>query len=141
MHISGAAAIILLVSSAAARGVVYDCKNTPQICLNTCWSIKCKKNAQTLHGGGQKDRKESKKYGDRNRNRWGYGSKPCINGWGWTTPDKKKATSPDEYPYASSKEGGQPNFPNIVSLRCVPTQEQKSKFILQVFAYDATRFQ
>lgn len=36
MHVSFAAAIILLVGSAAAKGVVYDCEKTPQICLNTC---------------------------------------------------------------------------------------------------------
>ncbi|GAB0133880.1 hypothetical protein EsDP_00002274 [Epichloe bromicola] len=125
MHISGAAAIILLVSSAAARTVKYDCEKTPQICLNTCWAIKCKRNAETLHGGGQKNAMESSKYNSANRNRWGYSAKPCDNGWGWTTPDKKKASSPDEYPYASSKEGGQPNFPKVVALRCVPLNEQK----------------
>ncbi|PHH67133.1 hypothetical protein CDD81_2902 [Ophiocordyceps australis] len=127
MFISLAAATFFLVGSAAAKGVVYDCEKTPQICLNTCWAIKCQKNSETLHGGGQKDKSASSKYGDANRRKWGYGSKPCDRQWKWTTPDNKAATSPDEYPYASSKEGGESNFQRVVALRCVPTTEQSSQ--------------
>ncbi|KID95392.1 hypothetical protein MAJ_08619, partial [Metarhizium majus ARSEF 297] len=120
MHVSFAAAVILLVGSAAAKGVVYDCEKTPQICLNTCWAIKCQQNSATLHGGGQ-TKANAKKYGDDNRKKWGYDKDPCKKkGWAW-----KGGNSPDEYPYASSKEGGQSDFANKVALRCVPGKEQQ----------------
>ncbi|EFY86447.1 hypothetical protein MAC_07525 [Metarhizium acridum CQMa 102] len=120
MHVSFAAVVILLVGSAAAKGVVYDCEKTPQICLNTCWAIKCQKNSETLHGGGQ-TKDNAKKYGDDNRKKWGYDKDPCKKkGWAW-----KGGNSPDEYPYASSKEGGQSDFAKKVALRCVPGKEQQ----------------
>ncbi|KAK2591573.1 hypothetical protein QQS21_010743 [Conoideocrella luteorostrata] len=118
-------AVALLVSSAAAKEVKYDCKETPEICLNTCWAIKCQRNTPNLHGGGQKNAAASKKYGLDNRNKWGYSKKPCAIGKGKF--GRKGATSPDEYPYASSKEGGLGTFSKKVALRCVPKLEQSKQ--------------
>ncbi|KAI1082929.1 hypothetical protein F5B20DRAFT_578006 [Whalleya microplaca] len=39
----------------------------------------------------------------------------------------KKANSPDEYPYASSDQGGLHSTKGTVQLRCVPTDEQKGQ--------------
>ncbi|KAK8080169.1 hypothetical protein PG997_007987 [Apiospora hydei] len=129
MHTTTVALLVLAASAATAKGIVYDCSKTPQICLNTCWAVKCAGLPAGLHGGGNKDAKASKKKGTENRNAWGYGSKPCDESKHnkyWKNGNVKN-TSPDEYPYASSKEGGLKGAGKPVQLRCVPTAEQKSQ--------------
>lgn len=127
---------ILFVTSfvaafAAGKDITYDCEQTPEICLNTCWAIKCMKFPAVLDGGNQKDAAASAKYGDTNRRAWGYGSKPCEkHDWAWTTPSGQAATSPDEYPYASSASGGLQTSYGYVQLRCVPSTEQSSEYLL-----------
>ncbi|KAK7927530.1 deoxyribonuclease nucA/NucB domain-containing protein [Apiospora marii] len=120
--------LAMAASAVTARGIVYDCETTPQICLNTCWAIKCAGLPASLHGGGNKDRRASKKKGEENRNAWGYGRKPCNenHSWYWKNGNKINS-SPDEYPYASAKEGGLKGTGKSVQLRCVPTSEQKSQ--------------
>lgn len=60
-----------------------------------------------------------------NRKAWGYDQGPCGSfGWAWTTPDGLTADSPDEYPLASSYQGGWVYNGKVVSLRCVPLAEQ-----------------
>ncbi|KAK8128022.1 hypothetical protein PG984_009130 [Apiospora sp. TS-2023a] len=129
MHTFNVALLAMAASAVTARGIVYDCKKTPQICLNTCWAINCAGLPAGLHGGGNKDAKASKKKGDANRNAWGYGSKPCdpTKGSRYWKNGNVRNTSPDEYPYASAKEGGLKGAGKPVQLRCVPTSEQKSQ--------------
>ncbi|KAK7982162.1 hypothetical protein PG988_004400 [Apiospora saccharicola] len=109
MHAFTVALLAMGASAVTARGIVYDCSKTPQICLNTCWAINCAGLPADLHGGGNKDAKASKKKGDANRNAWGYGSKPCD------------PTKGSKY-WKNGNGAGKP-----VQLRCVPTSEQKEQ--------------
>lgn len=130
MHTTTVALIALAASAVTAKGIKYDCEATPQICLNTCWAVKCAGLPAGLHGGGSKNARDSKKRGTANRNAWGYGSKPCSasskHAKYWKN-GKIKNTSPDEYPYASSREGGLRGAGKPVQLRCVPTSEQRKQ--------------
>ncbi|KAK8090541.1 hypothetical protein PG994_000046 [Apiospora phragmitis] len=130
MHTSTVTLLAMAASAVTAKGIVYDCSKTPQICLNTCWAVKCAGLPAGLHGGGNKDAKASKKKGEQNRIAWGYNSKPCAENSKhnkyWKNGNTKN-TSPDEYPYASSKEGGLKGAGKPVQLRCVPTAEQKKQ--------------
>lgn len=129
MHTFTVALLAMATSAVTAKGIVYDCSKTPQICLNTCWAINCAGLPAGLHGGGNKDAKASKKKGEANRNAWGYGSKPCdpAKGSKYWKNGSVRNISPDEYPYASAKEGGLKGAGKPVQLRCVPTAEQKSQ--------------
>ncbi|KAI0172571.1 hypothetical protein GGR52DRAFT_545236 [Hypoxylon sp. FL1284] len=121
MHSFSVAAVVSLLAGSALsqRIVTYDCTDTPQICLNTCWAVNCVGHPNPLHGGSQRAP---------GRTEWGYNQGPCQNyGWAWTTPDGKAATSPDEYPLASSYEGGWEYQGRVVSLRCVPSNEQSKQ--------------
>lgn len=102
----------------AGKTISYDCgpTGTPQICLNTCWAINCRGLPDTLHGGTGIS-------GDAHRKEWGYGHKAKWAQFKWSTD----CTSPEEYPYASSKEGGLDGAGKTLALRCVPVPEQKSK--------------
>jgi hypothetical protein len=101
----------------AAKTISYDCgpSGTPQICLNACWAQNCRKLPAVLHGGAGAS-------GDAKRTEWGYGQKTKWAPYQWGTN-----TSPEEYPYASSKEGGLNGGGKTLALRCVPTTEQSSK--------------
>ncbi|KAI0006246.1 hypothetical protein F4779DRAFT_597140 [Xylariaceae sp. FL0662B] len=117
MHsIALAAVFSLLAGSTLGKTVTYDCSQTPQICLNTCWAVNCAGHPNPLHGGGGKAD---------TRTSWGYKSGLCAStGWAWITPDNKYADSPDEYPLDGSKEGGWKYNNKVISLRCVPQAEQ-----------------
>lgn len=103
----------------AGKTISYDCgpNGTPQICLNTCWAVNCRKLPETLHGGtGISD--------SAHRTEWGYGQKTKWASYKWGNGD---CTSPEEYPYASSKEGGLNGAGKTLALRCVPVKEQQRK--------------
>ncbi|KAM0331580.1 hypothetical protein ACHAQA_003259 [Verticillium albo-atrum] len=136
---TGVALLLAAVGESKTKTVKYDCQSMPQICLNTCWAINCAKNVKTLNGAGFKSAKDASDASDKKRQAWGYGSKPCKKGgkWAWTAPaitggkhktsynKNRAATSPEEYPYASSKQGGLKWNGKTVSLRCVPEKEQQ----------------
>jgi hypothetical protein len=115
--------VVLLSGMALSKTITYDCKDMPQICLNTCWAWYCAKHPQVLHGGQQANGQAADS--NANRNKWGY-SRVGWKSWQWGSDN----TSPDEYPLASSMEanqaqGGQTNGV-YTSLRCVPGDEQQS---------------
>lgn len=101
------------------KTVTYDCgaSGTPQICLNTCWAVNCWGLPETLHGGKGVD-------SDANRKSWGYGQKSKWKQYIWNNDD---CSSPEEYPYASSKEGGLDGAGKTLALRCVPIAKQRSE--------------
>ncbi|TLD09455.1 hypothetical protein PspLS_12019 [Pyricularia sp. CBS 133598] len=92
--------------------IVYDCTRTPGICKNFCFAVNCLGHSDTLGGGGQ---------GDVNRLAWGDGTiaakqlrqQPPVND-----------NTIEEYPYASSAQGGLKVGTKFVSLRTVPQLEQ-----------------
>ncbi|CAN8097501.1 unnamed protein product [Discula destructiva] len=104
------------VEARAAKTISYDCSDTPGICLNACWAQHCRGISGTLHGGGGAD--DAAK-----RTAWGYGFKTP----GWKAYVNGVNTSPEEYPYASSKEGGLNGAGKTVALRCVPSKEQQKQ--------------
>ncbi|KAK8011047.1 deoxyribonuclease NucA/NucB-domain-containing protein [Apiospora arundinis] len=127
MQFTTVALLTMAVSAATAKSINYDCNDTPQICLNTCWAIKCARVSADMHGGGQ-TQATSKRYRDNNRQSWGFGSRPCAKGSKhkkWWRNGKTVNSSPDEYPYAASREGGRFGPGNPVQLRCVPKKEQQ----------------
>ncbi|KAL5941077.1 hypothetical protein ACKVV1_005806 [Pyricularia oryzae] len=95
--------------------VVYDCTQTPGICKNFCFAVNCLGHPETLNGGGN---------GPANRQAWGDGTV------GATQLRKAPPVADDtieEYPYASSLQGGI-SFNNIpVCLRTVPKREQSKQ--------------
>ncbi|KAI1848699.1 hypothetical protein JX266_005558 [Neoarthrinium moseri] len=106
--------------------VIYDCSQHPQLCFNTCWAVNVVKHPNPLHGGGGSGA------GSDNRKDWGYKSSMCVkqnvhwdceNGLG----GKDECVSIDEYPFASSKEGGFAWDQTVVALRCIPEADQKSQ--------------
>lgn len=137
---------LLLSSLAAAKTVTYDCQTTPQICLNGCWAVNCAKNVSPLNGGGYRTARAARLGGDKKRREWGYGSSPCKKGgrWAWTAPSitggprrnqynrNRAAVSPEEYPYAASRQGGLKWKGKTVALRCIPRLEQTSKQLSSV---------
>ncbi|TLS28024.1 hypothetical protein PpBr36_02026 [Pyricularia pennisetigena] len=105
---------------AVVHPVVYDCRQTPGICKNFCFAVNCLGHSDTLGGGGN---------GDANRRAWGDGTiaakqlrqQPPVND-----------NTIEEYPYASSAEGGLMTGNKFVSLRTVPqTEQSKQGHLLQ----------
>ncbi|KAH9908393.1 hypothetical protein F4778DRAFT_776694 [Xylariomycetidae sp. FL2044] len=118
--------LLLQPAHGVSKTVNYDCTKVPQICLNTCWAQQCAGHSRDLHGGASNT-------GD-TRAEWGYNSGICKSqGYDWQTiktptHPSEYADSPDEYPLASSAEGGWRTADGkVVSLRCVPQGEQSSQ--------------
>lgn len=109
----------------ASKYFIYNCQKTPQICLNTCWAINCRGLPSTLHGGAGVS-------SGANRDAWGYSLNSRTSWsslkWGVNTPPENR--SPDEYPYASSMEGGLNGGGTTLALRCVPGSEQSCKYLI-----------
>lgn len=114
---------VLALEARAGKTVSYDCgpSGTPQICLNICWAVHCRGLPEDLHGGGGAAAVKN------HRTEWGYGYETKWKQYQW---NNQACTSPDEYPYASSKEGGLDGAGKTLALRCVPSVEQSRECIL-----------
>jgi hypothetical protein len=89
------------------RTIVYDCDIMPNICLNFCWAVYCQGLMLPLHGGlGVNPDQNRKDIGIEDPEsaplkKWRFNTRAPLNA------DKLAiAKSPDEYPLASSLEGG-----------------------------------
>ncbi|KAL9935426.1 hypothetical protein V8E36_005774 [Tilletia maclaganii] len=93
-----------LASFALSATVVFDCTKVPNICSNDCYAIQCKSKPTTLHRDSASATQHRNENACRSPNR-------CSG-----NPDD--SNSCDEYPYASSAEGGAGAV-----TRCVPSHE------------------
>ena len=101
------ASVTLVTQVVYGNIITYDCSQIPNICMNFCWAVYCQGLMTPLHGGANVN-------ADQNRKDVGTdsGSKKAANeGWSFNTAapvgsQARAATSPDEYPLASSNEGG-----------------------------------
>lgn len=123
------ASIASLLSTAVLsvnHQINYDCSKTPQLCFNTCWALNVVGHPQVLHGSGGSGA------GSDNREDWGYKKGMCNKQSAtWQCPDgygnMVDCKSIDEYPFASSWEGGFAFQSIVVALRCIPSNDQNSK--------------
>ncbi|KAK0536240.1 hypothetical protein OC835_002080 [Tilletia horrida] len=97
-------ATALLASSAFAATVVFDCTKVPNICSNDCYAIQCAGKPTLLHRDSNDATYHRTQNACRSPNR-------CSG-------NPTDSNSCDEYPYASSAEGGAGAV-----TRCVPSHE------------------
>ncbi|KAK0536252.1 hypothetical protein OC835_002092 [Tilletia horrida] len=97
-------AAALLASSAFAATVVFDCTKVPNICSNDCYAIQCIGKPTTLHRDSENAAYHRTQNACRSPNR-------CSG-------NPSDSNSCDEYPFASSAEGGAGAV-----TRCVPSRE------------------
>ncbi|KIS69430.1 uncharacterized protein UMAG_11931 [Mycosarcoma maydis] len=100
----GAAALVGLTSGAHAATLTWDCTRVPNICSNDCYAIQCAGKPTTLHRDSANASANRAKTACKSPNR-------CAN-------NASDSNSCDEYPYASSREGGTGSV-----TRCVPATE------------------
>ncbi|KAE8214488.1 hypothetical protein CF327_g2117 [Tilletia walkeri] len=96
--------VAALASSAFAATVVFDCTKVPNICSNDCYAIGCAGKPTTLH------RDSADATAHRNANACRSPNRCSGN--------PTDSNSCDEYPFASSAEGGAGAV-----TRCVPSHE------------------
>ncbi|KAI6814022.1 hypothetical protein KC332_g4486 [Hortaea werneckii] len=91
----------------------WDCSRAPACCNNACYLLYVygTRRATLTYGGPGTS-------GDQRR-RSGCSRRPCANN---NLPYGQSGNTCDEYPYASTNEGGQG-----ASLRCVPSGDQNTK--------------
>ncbi|KAK0547480.1 hypothetical protein OC846_004842 [Tilletia horrida] len=99
-----ASALALLASSALAATVVFDCTKVPNICSNDCYAIQCAGKPTSLHRDSADATYHRTQNACKSPNR-------CSG-------NPTDSNSCDEYPYASSAEGGAGAV-----TRCVPSHE------------------
>ncbi|EST05430.1 hypothetical protein PSEUBRA_005107 [Kalmanozyma brasiliensis GHG001] len=97
-------ALLGMASTAQAATLTWDCTRIPNICSNDCFAINCAGKPTTLHRDSANASTNRAKTACKSPNR-------CANG-------PSDANSCDEYPYASSQEGGAGSV-----TRCVPSTE------------------
>ncbi|SJX62993.1 uncharacterized protein SRS1_13816 [Sporisorium reilianum f. sp. reilianum] len=97
-------AALALVSSASAATLTWDCTRVPNICSNDCYAIQCAGKPTTLHRDSADATANRALTACKSPNR-------CAN-------NPSDSNSCDEYPYASSQEGGAGSV-----TRCVPSTE------------------
>ncbi|PWN47466.1 hypothetical protein IE53DRAFT_321165 [Violaceomyces palustris] len=99
-------AICLLAAVSVVRSatVTFDCAKVPNICSNDCYAIQCKGKPTTLHRDSENSSLHRTQNACKSPNR-------CSG-----NPDD--SNSCDEYPFASSQEGGAGAV-----TRCVPAHE------------------
>ncbi|SPO25720.1 uncharacterized protein UTRI_03085 [Ustilago trichophora] len=93
-----------LLSLAQAATLTWDCTRVPNICSNDCYAIQCAGKPTTLHRDSANASINRANTACKSPNR-------CAN-------NPSDSNSCDEYPYASSKEGGAGSV-----TRCVPSTE------------------
>ncbi|PWN44862.1 hypothetical protein IE81DRAFT_320832 [Ceraceosorus guamensis] len=102
--LSLSAFVLAAASAASAATVTFDCSKVPNICSNDCYALKCAGKPSTLH------RNSAAATDNRNHNACKSPNRCSGN------PDD--SNSCDEYPYASTSEGGAGAV-----TRCVPAHE------------------
>jgi Deoxyribonuclease NucA/NucB len=106
-----------VASLALAANFDWDCTNSLATCNNACYAVYCKKFTSTLtYDSDQSNR------GPR-RTASGCNKTPCTN-----TGYSAFGNSCDEYPFASTTQGGAGAI-----LRCVDASENSSKLCIVVF--------
>ncbi|TLD23127.1 hypothetical protein PspLS_07530 [Pyricularia sp. CBS 133598] len=97
MHIQAITGLLFIhitLVQGKTNEVPYDCTRMPGVCTNHCWAVNCMGHPEAVHGGNDQVDVE------KNRKDWGY----------YTTGLKALGddvySSPEEYPFASSQEGG-----------------------------------
>ena len=96
--------LIALLGSASAATLTWDCTRIPNICSNDCYAIQCASKPTTLHRDSANASINRAETACKSPNR-------CAN-------NASDSNSCDEYPYASSAEGGAGSV-----TRCVPSTE------------------
>ncbi|SAM82111.1 uncharacterized protein UBRO_04400 [Ustilago bromivora] len=99
-----ALAMLGLASGAQAATLIWDCTRVPNICSNDCYAIQCAGKPTRLHRDSANASINRANTACRSPNR--CAGKPADS------------NSCDEYPYASSQEGGAGS-----ATRCVPSTE------------------
>lgn len=99
----------------------WNCENSLGTCENYCYAAQCSPG----FGGGKKFTYDSdSKASDARRVKSGCSKNPCNASTG-VSPFNKFGTSCDEFPFASTKEGG-----TGASLRCVHPTDNSSSLLL-----------
>ncbi|KAJ9479018.1 hypothetical protein PHBOTO_002492 [Pseudozyma hubeiensis] len=102
--VTALALLSLTTSSTLAATLTWDCTRVPNICSNDCYAIQCASKPTTLHRDSANASANRAETACKSPNR-------CSG-----NPDD--SNSCDEYPYASSQEGGAGSV-----TRCVPSTE------------------
>jgi Deoxyribonuclease NucA/NucB len=109
--------LIAVASLALAANFDWDCTNSLATCNNACYAIYCKKFPSKLTYDSNQSNRPPR------RTASGCNKTPCTN-----TGYKAFGNSCDEYPFASTTQGGKGAI-----LRCVDASENSSKLCNIVF--------
>lgn len=96
--------VVLSIGGVGAATLTWDCTRVPNICSNDCYAILCAGKPTTLHRDSANASANRALTACKSPNR-------CAN-------NPSDSNSCDEYPYASSQEGGKGSV-----TRCVPATE------------------